>query len=1188
MRALRGLLRSASVWAGRSRGRVAARPYRWAAATCVGLLCLTAAASLYVASVERELRSQRIERDAELAVRTIDKRLVAYGEMLVAVRGLFEIDPHPTRARFAQFVSSLQLDERYPGVRAVSFAHAVDVADQQQFEQMVAGDKTAAAAGYPPLKLMPAFGQTRMVVVDYLEPVLGNEAAMGLDLLGDPTRARAVELTQNTGRPAATAPIRLVQDTGNEKAFVFMQAVRNVGGPLTSVRTGRLHGVVTAAFEIDDLLDGILGDRARDADVEVYDVGEWNAAAPQAPGTTDAIYGGASLGALGAGGPSHALIPINVGGRRWLVYFAPRARAASSVVTSAPWAVALGGVIGSLLATWLLLMLAQGRTRAVALAGRITGDLEASVRHTRQILVAAHDAFVSIDEVGGVSDWNPQAEALFGWSRAEVLGRDLATLIVPPGQRDAHRRGVDRFRRTGQGAIVGKLLELTAVDREGREFPIEFTISVVETGAGYCFNAFMRDISERRTVEETLRRSSRYFELARDLTLTAGFDGVFKSVNPVVTEILGWSEEEFLSRPFMEFVHPDDRAQTAAEMERLGTGALTFSFVNRYQAKDGSYHWIDWNATVPADDDVIYASGRDISERVQMELALRKAEERFREAFDGAPIGVCLLSLGSEEPGRLMQANPTLAGILGYGEDELTDVTLGSLIHPEDHDAVADGVRALANGVTEHWELEARLIHRGGDPVWTVISAAPLSGESGLPPIAVTHVMDISDRKQFEYRLQFLADHDALTGLFNRRRFGEELESAVNRARRYEEDGAVLFLDLDGFKFVNDTLGHAAGDELITRVAGLLAAELRSTDILARVGGDEFAVLLTRCNEEHAIEIAQGLLATLRLNGGTVRDDRRARVSSSIGITVFDGDRETTADELVVEADIAMYDAKEAGKDRYCVYERTEGRRELMSIRENWSERLRGAVDHDRFVLQAQPIVPICASGPESFELLLRLPGTDGELIPPGTFLYNAERFGLIEPIDRWVLRQAVGHLSDAHAAGLDLQLAVNVSGQTMSDGSLAAFVAELLAEKPVRPDRLVIEITETAAITNIDRAKTLARELQRLGCRIALDDFGAGFASFYYLKHLNFDYLKIDGEFIRNLTSSPTDQLVVEAVVSIAHGLDTRTIAEFVGDDATVELLRKLGVDHGQGYHLGRPVALDQALPHLRRLRAA
>ncbi|HVF80159.1 MAG TPA: PAS domain S-box protein [Solirubrobacteraceae bacterium] len=1058
--------------------------------------------------------------------------------------------------------------------------------------------------------------------------------------------------------------------------------------------------------------------------------------------------------------------------------------------------------------------------------------LEAGERQTRQIVETAHDAFIAIDERGLVTDCNPQAETTFGWAREEMLGRELAELIIPEGHREAHRRGIAHFLASGEGPALGKRLELVALDREGREFPIELAICALRTQEGWSFNAFLRDITQRKTAEETverqrrqlieaqsvgqfgswewdvaadsvewspelyriygiepgqdpmtfevflggvhaddrcvvqalieaayqsgeafsfehrlvrpggsvrvvhargevimgqdrtpvrmhgtgqditeqkaaqeargrlaavvdcsedailtktpdgiietwnrsarelfgytaeeavgqpiamlvpadrqdelaeilaqinrgervepletvrvardghpidvslrislisdaagnvigassisrditqrklaeiqLRRDSRYFELSRDLTAAAGFDGHFMTVNPALTDILGWTAQEFLARPFIDMVHPDDRAATLAEVDKLADGQVTIGFVNRYEAKDGSYRWLDWNAIVSPDEPLMYCSGRDITERTLMEQALREAEQRFRTAFDGAPIGVCLLSLDRADPGRVLQANPALAELLGRSVDDLDDVPINSLMHPEDHAAIHARLATLTDGRSSHIELEKRLMHRSGHPVWALISAARLPTTSNQPAVAVTHVMDISDRKRFEGQLQHLADHDALTGLFNRRRFNEEVQRALMHAKRFGEHGAVLFLDLDGFKFVNDSLGHAAGDELIIRVAKLLAGALRETDTLARVGGDEFAILLPRCDQAAAMRVAEKLLVTLRRAATAVRDDRSARVSSSIGIALFADKGELTADEIVVEADIAMYDAKEAGKDRYAIYDHSEGRPEPISIRENWNDRLSDAVENDRFVLHAQTIIPICSNGVQAFELLLRLPDDHGDLIPPAAFLSNAERFGVIEQIDRWVLHQAVAHLHASHAAGHDLMLSVNVSGKTMGDPTFGAYVARQLAQHSLAPQRLMIEITETAAITNIGRARTLARELQTLGCRLALDDFGAGFASFYYLKHLNFDYLKIDGEFIANLRDTPTDRLVVEAVVSIARGLNTRTIAEFVGDSATLNLLRSLGVDYGQGYHLGRPAALKQTLPYL------
>jgi|GEM_PF-757103 len=1416
----------------RSRSQMSARPLRWAAATLAALLTMTTVATVYTSHVARDDAGARVDRDAALAVQTIDRRLLAYSEVLVAVRGLFEIHPRPSRATFARFVGSLQLDARYPGVRVVSFARAVDSVGVGSLARDVRRDRTARGAGYPPFAVHPRGRGTQLLVLEYLQPVAGNEPALGFDLLSDPIRARAVEMTQSTGRPAATAPTRLIQDPSDRKAFVFMLAVRNVGGPLTSPRTGRLLGVVTAAFEVDDLLTAIVGDRNRDADLEVYDVGRSAAPSHSSPSRANNVYDGDGDGALRAvrgAEAAHALVPIDVGGRRWLVYYAPRGAAATAPGVGMPRIIAIGGTLASLLAAWLLLTLARGRARALTLAGRMTRDLERSEHHTREILESAHDAFVAIDADGLVTDWNPHAQTLFGWSRDEAVGRELAGLIVPQQDRAAHRAGIERFVRTGEGPLIGRLVELTALHRDGRAFPVELTISVVGTEHDLRFNAFLRDISERKQAEQQLerqrrqlveaqavgrfgswewdlttdtidwsdelyriygiapggdpvtredimarvhpedrartdaalrealssgepftwehrvvredgtirishgraevirgddgaplrvlgamqdvtdlreaeaarlhlaalvessedaiiaktldgqivswnhgaqqlfgyaaeeavgasikllvapdrhdelaaileriqrgervepletvrvakdgrridvslrislifdaagevigassitrditrrklaevqlRRSSRYFELSRDLSITCGFDGYFKSVNPAVEHVLGWTADEFLARPFIEQLHPDDCAPSLAEVEKLAEGHIMSSFVNRYLTKDGGYRSIEWSAILAPDEDLMYASGRDITDRLAMEQALRAAEQRFRTAFDGAPIGVCLMSLDPADPGRVLQANRGLAEILGTSVQDLRDVPVSSLTHPEDHAVIHERLAELVDGRRSHIELERRFMHRNGHPVWALISAARLPATADQPAVAVTHVMDSSDRKQFEGQLQHLADHDALTGLFNRRRFNEEVERALMHAKRFGESGAVLFLDLDGFKFVNDSLGHAAGDELIGRVANQLAATLRETDTLARVGGDEFAVLLARCDQAAAVHVAEKLLATLRCTAATGRD---ARVSSSIGIALFGGDDALTADELVVEADIAMYDAKEAGKDRYAMYERSAGRRELISIRENWNDRLRGAVEDDGFVLHAQPIVPICSNGVQAFELLLRLPDDHGDLIPPGTFLSNAERFGLIDQIDRWVLRQAVGHLSASHAAGTDLMLTVNVSGKTMGDPTFGAYVAGLLADHPLRRERLVIEITETAAITNIERARTLARELQALGCQLALDDFGAGFASFYYLKHLRFDYLKIDGEFIRSLCATPIDQLVVQAVVSIAHGLHTRTIAEFVGDDATIELLRRLGVDYGQGYHLGRPAALECTLPHL------
>jgi diguanylate cyclase (GGDEF)-like protein/PAS domain S-box-containing protein len=633
-------------------------------------------------------------------------------------------------------------------------------------------------------------------------------------------------------------------------------------------------------------------------------------------------------------------------------------------------------------------------------------------------------------------------------------------------------------------------------------------------------------------------------------------------------------------------VHPDDVAAVRTALDAAMTGG-TGEVGYRYARRDGTQLRLHLRARpdLDADGRVVAISGtvQDLTQQARMEAAVDEAEQRFRTTFEAAPIGVSVVELHSAERGRIVSANPAMSRLLGVPVQQLVGTAVSGLVHPEDHDHLRDSFAELQAGRTDVIELEARLMHRDGHLIWALLTAALLPVDPDGRRLLVTNIMDVSQRKKFEGQLQYLADHDALTGLFNRRRFTEELDRVVKQSERYGDAGAVLFLDLDGFKFVNDSLGHAVGDDLISRVGAMFAATVRDTDVLARVGGDEFAVILTRATEEDAILVAEKLLSVIRRDGVVVSHDRHAQVSTSIGITRFGPGDGMTADELLVEADIAMYDAKEAGKDRYSVYTRSDGRRAQISVRENWNKRLSVAVDQGDFVLHAQPIMSIAGDGPETYELLLRLPDDHGDLIPPGTFLYNAERFGLMTRIDEWVVARAVVLLAESHALDIDLALSVNVSGKTITDPGFGAHVARLMEQHAVRPDRLVIEITETAAITNIQRARTLARELRALGCRIALDDFGAGFASFYYLKHLDFDVLKIDGEFIRNLCSTPSDQLVVRAVVDIARGLRARTVAEFVGDDETLALLADLGVDAGQGYHLGRPDALQLRLPHLR-----
>ena len=539
---------------------------------------------------------------------------------------------------------------------------------------------------------------------------------------------------------------------------------------------------------------------------------------------------------------------------------------------------------------------------------------------------------------------------------------------------------------------------------------------------------------------------------------------------------------------------------------------------------------------------------------------------------------------GYDAEGRTTFVNPAASRMLGWRAEELIGRSIHQVVH---RSPGVDGVPHDSgqcpflsfNGKSSK-EGEDVFFRSDGSRFPVEYIRTPIRENGGPPTGAVRTFNDVTERRRFESQLKFLADHDALTGLFNRRRFEEELERQVNYSQRYG-GGAALVLDLDNFKYVNDTLGHQAGDELIRNIAALLRQRLRPTDVLARLGGDEFAVLLPQAGRQQAEKVARELLEAVRSNTTAVAD-QPIRVTTSVGITVL-GQQQMTAEEALVEADIAMYQAKEAGRDGIAAYTPEIGQRAQAVAGMTWTQRIREALDNDGFVLHCQPILDLARNEVPQYELLLRMEGQeDGKLILPGAFLPPAERFGLIREIDRWVIRNAIDLLARFKERGdssPELLLEINLSGKSVGDPELPELIEERIAETGVDPTKLVFEITETAAIANMQDASNFARRLTRLGCRFALDDFGAGFGSFYYLKYLPLDYLKIDGDFIENLTRSPLDQRMVKAMVEVAKGLEMKTIAEYVSDERSIEMLREFGVDYAQGFHLGKPEPVSKLL---------
>jgi diguanylate cyclase (GGDEF)-like protein len=428
-----------------------------------------------------------------------------------------------------------------------------------------------------------------------------------------------------------------------------------------------------------------------------------------------------------------------------------------------------------------------------------------------------------------------------------------------------------------------------------------------------------------------------------------------------------------------------------------------------------------------------------------------------------------------------------------------------------------------------------------------------------------------------ESELRFLADHDSLTGLLNRRRFRSELDQYVSFTARYGGRGAVMVIDIDGLKEVNDKLGHAAGDELIRRVADTLRERVRTTDLVARLSGDEFAVLMPQTDNAGAMQLGEDLRAQVAEDFAAGGEG--ASASISVGIAMFGGQGGTGSEAVLLAADQAMYQAKEDGRNRIMLFRAPGDGGGGPRRGQTTSARIRDALTRDRLRLATQPIRSLSSGSIERYELFLRMTGESGELLPAASFIEVAERSGMVQELDRWVVARALGLMAERERAGDPVSLHMNISGASMADLSVLEFIERRLDEGDADPARCTFEITQSARVEDFATAGAFADRLTEFGCEVAIDDYGAGCGPFSYLKKVPFDVIKIDGTFIREMANNDADRLVVKAIVEIARGLGKRTIAEFVEDEDTTRMLREYGVDMAQGYHLGRPVDAAEAL---------
>ena len=555
----------------------------------------------------------------------------------------------------------------------------------------------------------------------------------------------------------------------------------------------------------------------------------------------------------------------------------------------------------------------------------------------------------------------------------------------------------------------------------------------------------------------------------------------------------------------------------------------------------------------------------DISDTEAALTQLQNAEAQYRDLVETAHD----LVWSVDTEGHWTYLNNATVNLYGYEPEDMVGMSIKDFRHPEHAEEEQSAFDKIQLN-QELYQFETVHRNRNGEDIWLSFNARVKLNTDGEVVGLNGTARDITATRNFQNQLSYQAEHDVLTGLYNRRFFQQVLDRLLARAARHSETAALLYIDLDQFKYINDTLGHAAGDQLLIEISNRISSKVREGDLFARFGGDEFTLLLYDIDIEKLAKAAENFR---RLFDDFVfhHQGKGFSVSCSIGATLIDANTRTS-EEVMSQADLACNIAK--GRGRNCVNIYTPEERDEQGMAEDmgWAARIRDMIDNNHFKLLYQPIVNNQSGEIVDHEVLLRMPAEDGSTILPGGFLPAAERFGLINSLDQWVIEHSIQRLAKLHRAGNCTSFSINLSDRAIEDHSLAGFIEAQLEKYSLKPSYLSFEIAETAVITDLNAASDFLAQLKEIGCGCTLDDFGAGFSSFGYFRDLPIDRIKIDGSVIRSISQDNVDRALVESINTMAKAMNIIIVAESVEDKATLDILTELGVHLVQGHHLGKP----------------
>ncbi|MDD2179091.1 EAL domain-containing protein [Acidovorax sp. D2M1] len=1002
-----------------------------------------------------QIEEARFTQETRAFTEALSQRIFGHTEVVNGLRGLFTANPHLSRLDFERAASEMEVGQRYPGVRNLSFTRWVPGSEREAYEARVRADTSLSPEGLPQFKIHPPGERAEYFVAEYLWPMFGNEGVLGLDISAQPANLAAMRYSRDSGRTVVSAPFDLLQEETHRAGIVIRVPVLD---PTAGSAERRFLGAVASTLRVYDLVQG-LGSQGFLNGIAV-------AMADLGPVRTDS--GDATVRPLlaqtapGLPGAKPLVRELRVHDRRWQLTFYPTRSFLTASETRLPWLAGLAAGLVSLLLASTVALLVRQRTLALV--------------------------------------------------RAQLSD-------------EARRESEERFRALFNQATVG--------------------VAQVDSATGQ-----------------------------------------FVRVNQRYGDILGYSPQELVGMTFQSFTHPDDLAADQAHARRLQNGDVPeYRLEKRYIHKDGHEVWGDltvssmW-ATSSAPGYHI-AVVQDITGRKRMEEDLRANEQRLRSILERLPMGLCLV----QDDGLISFRNKRYVQICGYTQEDVPDSdTWWKRAYPD---------------VAEREEIRKRLLdatHQGLVPLaeYTICCA-----DGKYKPVEISGIFveggrlitmqDLSERKAAEEEINQLAYYDPLTRLPNRRLLMDRLQQALATSARHQRSGALLMLDLDNFKTVNETRGHDRGDALLLQVAHRLRGCVHEDDTVARQGGDEFVVVLEDLGDSpeeaaaRAEDVGQRILGVLR---EPYQIDGDAHHSSlSMGVTIYSGTRETV-DELLKRADLALYQAKNAGRDTLRFYDPQ--MQAVVSARATLELDMRVGLAQGQFELYYQP--QIDHGRITGAEALLRWRHPREGFISPAHFIPLAEETGLILPLGEWVLQAACRRLA-AWAQQPDLallSLAVNVSPRQFHQVSFVAQVLAALAGAGADGHQLKLEMTEGLLLQDVEDTIDKMGQLKGYGVGFSLDDFGTGYSSLSYLKRLPLDQLKIDQSFVRDVLTDPNDAAIARTVVALGTSLGLRVIAEGVETEAQREFLERHHCHAWQGYLLSPPVAVAAFEELVRRTNGA